>query len=273
MNEIPNLSITQITTFRWSLPDLVTHARDFGFPAIGLWMPRIGEFGEERAIDLILESGLEVSSLGTVGGFTGTHGHSWSDALLDASDALHLASRLGARTLTVLSGSRSSHTHKHARRLVRSALLELADEAADLHVDLTVKPMRKSCSSQWTFLHEFRDAARLVAECNHPAVKIAFGTWHLWDQPGIETQLERYAHLIGSVQLADGTPAPQGVEDQRLLGEGAIPFDSLLQPLRDAYYSGFFELDIWSPELWNLDYPNLLAHCRDQIARTATVKR
>jgi sugar phosphate isomerase/epimerase len=273
MNDLPRLSITQLTTFRWSLPELVTHARDFGFPAVGLWMPRLGEFGEERAVDLILESGLDVSSLGTVGGFTGTHGTSWRDAVHDAADALRLAGRLGARTLTVLTGSRANHTHNHVRRLVRSALLALADEAAELQVELTIKPMRRSCCTQWTFLHDLRDAARLAAECQHRAVKVAFGTWHFWDQPEIESQLRRYAHLIGSVQLADGLPAAERIEDQRLLGEGAIPFDSLLQPLKDADYSGFFELDIWSHELWNRDYPSLLAHCRDQFLRTPVVRR
>ena len=64
MTEYSQLSITQMTAFRWSLPDLVTHCKDFAIPAVGVWLPRLTEFGEERGIDLILESGLAVSSVG-----------------------------------------------------------------------------------------------------------------------------------------------------------------------------------------------------------------
>ena len=275
MNIIPQLSklsLTHLTTLRWALPELVAHANEFGFAAVGLWLPHLTAFGEEKAIDLIFESGLKVSSLGSVGGFTGTHGYSQRDAILDTRDALHLASRLGAESLTLTTGARSGHTHKHARRLVVTALRELAPEAEELNIQLTVKPMRQSVSSRWTFLHEFRDAVRLVRDCNHPSIKVAFGTWHLWDQSDLCSLLERHLDTIGSVQLADGTRSPSGLQDQCLLGEGEIPFDRILRPMVEGNFTGFYELDVWSPELWSHNSVDLLSHCRDQLTRTVAAR-
>ncbi|MDG2391050.1 MAG: TIM barrel protein, partial [Planctomycetaceae bacterium] len=141
MNDLPRLSISQVTTFHWSLPDLIAHCKDFGYEAVSLWMPRLIEFGEERAIDLIHESGLVVSSIGPSGGFTGANGHSLRDSVLDTADALELAGRVGANSLTVYTGPRAGHTKNHSRRLVKSALLRLADTAAEMRVQLALKPM------------------------------------------------------------------------------------------------------------------------------------
>lgn len=273
MTEEPQLSITQMTTFHWSLPDLVTYCKDFGFPAIGVWLPRLNEFGEERGIDLLLESQLAVSSVGPAGGFTGAHGHSFDDSVLDTHDALQTAAKLGADTLTVYTGPRAGHTRGHSRRLVTSALEELADAAGELQVALALKPMAPVYAEGWTFLHSLRAAADLIDECDHPALKLAFGTFHCWQEPELAALIPQLAPLIGSVQLSDGTRQPDGEWDHRLLGEGEIPLPEIVQLLLDADYDGFFEIDIWSRELWQSSYGDLLAHCRDQFVRAAAVQR
>lgn len=273
MNDQPKLSISQVTTFHWSLPDLVAHCKDFGFGAVSLWMPRISEFGEERAIDLILESELEVTSLGPAGGFTGAHGHSLHDAVIDTADVLEFAGRLGAQSLTVYSGPRAGHTRNHARRLVKSALVDLADIAAELRVDLALRPMHRVYSRNWTFLHTLEDTLELIEECDHPALKISFGTFHLASQYTSLVQIPRIVPRIATVQLGDGPRHPEGEWDQQIPGEGELPVASLVQALMEADYNGFFEIDIWSRDVWQRHYPDLLQNCREQFSRSAIVRR
>lgn len=273
MNDQPRLSISQVTTFHWSLPDLVAHCKDYGFSALSLWMPRICEFGEERAIDLILESGLDVTSLGPAGGFTGANGHSLRDSVVDTADTLALAGRLGAHSLTLYSGPRAGHTRNHARRLVKSALIKLADLAAEMRVDLALRPMHPVYSRNWTFLHTVEETLELIEECDHPALKMSFGTFHLGSQYQSLLQIPRLVPRIATVQLGDGPRNPEGEWDQQLPGEGELPVTSIVQALTDADYNGFYEIDIWSRDVWQRHYPDLLQECREQLSRSAIVRR
>lgn len=273
MNDHPRLSVSQVTTFHWSLPDLVAHCKDFGFGAISLWLPRITEFGEERAIDLILDSGLEVTSLGPAGGFTGANGYSLRDSVIETADTLALAGRLGAHSLTLFTGPRAGHTRNHARRLVRSALIKLADLAAEMRIDLAIKPMHRVYNRNWTFLNTVEQTLELIEECDHPSLKLAFGTFHLGTQNLDLLQNPRLVSRIATVQLGDGPRQPDGEWDQQLPGEGEMPVPSIVQALIDADYNGFYEIDIWSRDVWQRHYPDLLQECREQLSRLAIVRR
>jgi len=273
MNDLPRLSISQVTTFHWSLPDLVAHCKDFGYEAISLWMPRLIEFGEERAVDLIQESGLAVSSVGPAGCFTGANGHTLRDSVMDTADALELAGRVGAKTLTVYAGPRAGHTRNHSRRLVKSALLRLADTAAEMRVQLALKPMHSVYGRNWSFLHSLQETFDLIEECDHPWLKLAFGTFQVGDQYESLVREPALVSRIASVQMSDRLGLPQNEWDQHLPGEGDLPLSAIMQALIDAEYDGYFELDVWSREVWNRNYADMLQTCREELARTVAVWR
>ncbi|MDC0262066.1 sugar phosphate isomerase/epimerase [Planctomycetaceae bacterium] len=273
MNDLPRLSISQVTTFHWSLPDLIAHCKDFGYEAVSLWMPRLIEFGEERAIDLIHESGLVVSSIGPSGGFTGANGHSLRDSVLDTADALELAGRVGANSLTVYTGPRAGHTKNHSRRLVKSALLRLADTAAEMRVQLALKPMHSVYGRNWSFLHSLKETFDLIEECDHPWLKLAFGTFQVGDQYDTLVNDPALVSRIASVQVSDRRDDPQNEWDQHLPGEGDLPLARIMQTLLDAEYDGFFEVDVWSRDVWNRDYADMLQTCREEFVRTVAIRR
>ena len=85
------LSINEVTTYRWSFEDDVVHYRAAGIPAIGVWRQKVTDFGDEKAIELLAESGLKISSLLWAGGFTGSDGRSFRDSIADGAEAVRLA--------------------------------------------------------------------------------------------------------------------------------------------------------------------------------------
>ena len=145
-------SANGLTTLHWDLLQDVGGCHDLGINSIGLWRPKVLEFGEERAIELLNDASLDVSSVSWIGGFTGTNGHGFRDSIWDAKEAIRFAGRVGAESVVVLSGSRGSHTLNHARRLLLEALRELADDAEAAGVDLALQPMHPMFASDWTFL-------------------------------------------------------------------------------------------------------------------------
>ena len=77
------LSLSQLTTLRWSLSDEVNHLRLARYDGIGLWRPKVADLGVQQSAKLIRNAGLQVSSLSFAGGFTGMNGFSYADAALN----------------------------------------------------------------------------------------------------------------------------------------------------------------------------------------------
>ena len=80
-----------------------------GIHGIGVWRQKLSDYGEDKGVELLAESGLEVSNLLWAGGFTGSDGRSLKDSVDDAKDAIRLAAEMHAACLVVYSGSRRSH--------------------------------------------------------------------------------------------------------------------------------------------------------------------
>ena len=93
---MPRLSFSEMTTYRWTFEEDVLHYQAAGIAAIGVWRQKLSDYGEEKGIELLTESGLAVSNLQWAGGFTGSDGRSYKDCLEDAQEALHLAAAMQA---------------------------------------------------------------------------------------------------------------------------------------------------------------------------------
>lgn len=256
------LSMNELTTYRWSFEEDVANYAAAGIRAIGVWRQKLSDFGEERGIDLLRESGLEVSSLLWAGGFTGSDGHSFREAVQDAQDSIRLAAAMQAGCLVLYTGSRAGHTHSHARRLITSALLELAPLAEDLDVTLAIEPMHLGCASDWTFLNGLDDSLRLLDSTGCPHLKLAFDTYHLGHEPQVQSRLAEIASRIAVVQLGDAKGPPQGEQNRCLMGEGELPLRQMVSALTEAGYDGFFEVELMGEDIEARDYHDLLAQTR-----------
>ncbi len=201
---MPGLSINEVTTYRWSFEEDVAHYPACGIEAIGVWRQKLADFGEAKGIELLAASGLAVSNLLWAGGFTGSDGHSYQEAVDDARHALRLAAALGTQHLVVYSGSRNGHTQNHARRIFITALDELLPLAEELRITLDIEPMHQGCAEGWTFLTDLEDGLALVRGYEHPRVKLAFDTYHWGHEPDIAARLADMAPDIGIVHLSDG---------------------------------------------------------------------
>ena len=116
------LSMNEITTYRWSFEEDVENYQEAGYSAIGLWRNKLTDSDEDEAIELLAESGLEVTHLSWAGGFTGSDGRTLAESVDDANEALRLAADIRAKCIVLYSGGRNNHTFRHAGRLLRSAL-------------------------------------------------------------------------------------------------------------------------------------------------------
>lgn len=264
------LSMSELTTFRWSFEEDVAHFKRAGYEAVGVWRQKLTEFGEEKGIDLLEESGLRVSNLLWCGGFTGSDGRSFRDGLEDARDAIQTAAHMRAGCLVVYTGARGGHTHNHARRLLKEALKELLPLAAEQGVTLALEPMHAEVTSECTFLNDLNDALALIESLNHPRLKLAFHTYHMGLCPAWKTNLAAVAPHIAVVHLGDGHP-PQGGEQVRTkLGDGVVPLAEIVAALGMAGFNGYYDVELIGTDVEPSGYLDLLDHSREAFGKLMT---
>lgn len=262
---MPRLSINELTTYRWTFEEDVEHYQAAGIQSLAVWRHKLSDFGEEKGIELLIDSGLAVSSLQWAGGFTGSDGQTHDDSIADARAAIQLAAAMHAECLIVHSGSRAGHTNNHAYRLLTEALTSLLPFASEFGVTLAIEPMPSRCSSDWTFLTDIDKTLRLLDQLDSPQLKLAFDTYHFGHNEAFCQRLGELAPRIGVVHLADAKEPP-GLEQNRCrLGEGTIPLESLISSLVHAGYDGSFDVKLMGEEIESSDYAELIAHSRDSF--------
>ena len=267
------LAVSETTTYRWSFEEDVQKYAEAGIKGIGVWRQKLSDFGEDRGIELLRDTGLTVSSLHWAGGFTGSDGRTYQDSIVDARDAIQLASRLNAECLLVYSGAKAGHTHNHARRLFRSALREMLDEAGSVDLTLAVEPMHSACAGGWTFLTSLEETLTIIDEFSDERLKLAFDTYHFGHQESILDLLTEVAPRIALVQLGDAQRPPAGEQDRCLLGEGVLPLAAIVATVQNAGFRGHFEVELMGEDVEGLDYSDLLAQSKRAFDSWASVKK
>jgi len=259
---MPRVSINEMTTYHWSFDDDVVNYRRAGIGGIGVWRRKLSDFGDERGAELVRDSGMAVSSLSCVGGFTGSHGHTFRESLDDAHAALQLAGDLEANCLVVMTGSRAGHTLKHAQRIVRDALLELGDAAARRGVQIALQPMHRHRGERWTFLTSLDATLELLESCDHPQLGMVFDVFHLWGEVSLRERIRDVARWIKIAALCDMHYPARNDDDRCLPGQGIVPVGDIVRILEASGYRGWYEIQVLGEPCWNSDYFRLLTDCR-----------
>lgn len=260
------LSINELTTYRWSFEEDVAHFKDAGFSAVGVWRQKLAEFGEEKGVELLAESGLKVSNLLWCGGFTGSDGRTFREGLEDAREAIDLAGQMQADCLIAYTGARGGHTHNHARRLIRDAFKELLPQARERGVTLAVEPMHPQAAGECTFLTCFDETMQLLEAIADPAFKLCFDTYHLGFGNDWERKIRCAAPHIAVVHVADGKTPSESEQARTRLGEGDVPLRAMISVLRDCGFDGYFDVELVGTGYEPAAYPDLVRHSRATLA-------
>ena len=231
-----------------------------GLHGIGLNSLKVDEAGRSKAVELLAASPLEVTSFDWIANFTGYNQYSRDETCHEAMRMIRLADRMGARSVTVLTGPRHNHGQRHCESLVVDSLRWLADVAVDVGVDLALLPMNDDCTDEWTFLNSIPYTLELIERIECPRVGMLLHTFHMAKQPGLPTLLADPAvtDAIKLVRLSDWDRGCSHENDQRFPGKGQLPLPALLGSLQRAGYRGYYEVDVWSARTWDRQTPDML---------------
>jgi hypothetical protein len=204
---------------------------------IGLVRKTLWKYGPATLARSLGTHGLGVSSLSWAGGFTGSVGFSFREAVVDARVALQEAEAVKAETLVIAPGGRAGHTFRHARRLVVDGLKSLVDDAAERQVKLALLVSPPAQAATWSCLSGCDDALLLLEQIGSPLVGLACP---LPSSDGHPAHVDRWQRLCRHAWIV-WSELDHEVEPRVALHEP-------LQRLARCGFQGVWELRSWSPQ-------------------------
>lgn len=184
------VALSELSTPHLELPEIAAAARGQGFHGIGVLRRTVWRCDGDWVADLLQDEAVGAETLAWAGGFTGTMGYSFREAVADCRTACSEAVRIGARTLLIAGGGRGCHTLRHARRLVRDGLSFAAELGQMCGIDAALLTAPPEPSSKWTFLASCEEALALVDSVSSAALGLALDL-ERWQAAGCSTDLQR----------------------------------------------------------------------------------
>ncbi len=228
----------------------LTHASEQGWERVGLLRRSLWQLGEDAAAEWLQTSSLRVSTIGWTGGFTGSAGFTYREAIEDGRLAIQEARRIGAQTVLVAPGARGGHTFRHAQRVVGDGLRFLAEIAGRHGVTLAILTApQRAWQSRWSSIDTLELAQQLLEVVDSPWVGLAIPASRWADHASARATLRTLAPRIRVVTSEPLTHiescggwgiAPNGSTMPRSLDADVV---TTLSELVAAGFTGVWELE------------------------------
>jgi len=267
-------SVNQATTPTWLMDEDAVFYSSCAFDGIGLLPMKVTDFGEEKTRSILEDFGLQVSSFGMIGGFTGGHGR-WHDATTWTKESLVTANTVGANNIILYPGCKNGHIRSQAMRCLISGIEQLLPFAEEFGMRLLLGPELETVSRNWNFLYDWNSVFDVVDRFPKELVGIVLNTYHASFLREIVDVLPARIDQIGLVQISDGKNLPQmgKKRDFCLLGDGILNPEHWIELLQKNQYHGWVEMELSGTCEQEIGYNHRLSSCQifaDRIAQSVT---
>jgi sugar phosphate isomerase/epimerase len=246
------LSLNQITTNSWTLPEAVTGCKQAGLAEIALWRDKVQAYGLKKSSQLLADSGLHISSLCRGGWFPAGSQKERQVRIDDNRRAIAEAAELGTDVLVLVCGPATDKDIAGAREMVAEAIATLLPEAEQAGVRLGIEPLHPMFAADRSVIVTLAEANALVERFNSPTVGVIVDAYHVWWDPDIYTQIARAAGHILGFHISDWpVPLPNVLLGRAMMGDGVIEIRRLRMAVEATGYNGPIEVEIFNREIWD----------------------
>jgi sugar phosphate isomerase/epimerase len=253
------LSVCQITTKYLTLKEEVRAYKAAGIDGISLWWDKLKVHGAAQGARLLSEAQLPAVSMVGAPPMVGASAAQTREAFDDLRRALDDCAAVGASVLGVVAGNRNGRSLQAMEQATIEVLDRLGEEARQRGVTLALEAIH---APYFDFLNTLRDADRIVRAVDQPSVGLLFDTWHLCHEPELDTRIEETASRIALVHFSDWRQPTRCHDDRLLPGEGVLPLKRMLSRLYSSGYRGYFDIEVFSEDVWQADPMANLRACR-----------
>ena len=268
------LSMAEITTRKWKFEEDVQNYYQYGYDAISVWLDKLGEYGVERAINLLSRYPIKVSSLVFTGQYTQPTKEERQKRIRETMEHIEIASRIGAEFICVVPGipaPRPNMTEelgyglsdREGREIIVEALRTVSPLAEEKAINLAVEPLNKE---RMKFVTSIKEALEIVRLVNSPRVRVLLDTYQLGLEKNIVEKISQLKGYLFLVDISDRSlQTPATFEEYPLLGDGAVPLAEIVAAVRKIGYKGYYNIEIFSRKMWDSDHTTILQECRKRF--------
>jgi sugar phosphate isomerase/epimerase len=231
----------------WDLAACVDGWQRAGLAGIGVTIDAVEAVGVDRAVDVLLSSGLKVANLQGLGPFDVLRPERFDEQLPGMLAFLDLAATLSADCVYACCGPRADLDWEIAADRLLAQVETLLPHIHERGVRLALEPIHP-IRQDLSFVNVAADIEDLLARLPDPSVGYVYDFWHLWWQRNAVEVARRTARLVLSVQPSDHKAVTLRTLDRAVPGQGIAPVGALVQALEEGGYRGFYDLEVLSPD-------------------------
>jgi sugar phosphate isomerase/epimerase len=252
LTDLSRLSLNQITTNKWSVPEAIEGCRKAGIPYIALWRDKVAATGLKETARLVREAGLRVSSLCRGGWFDAPTPQERQARLDDNRRAIEEAATLGTDVLVLVCGPAAGKDIEAAREYVQESIGKLLPFAADHGIKLGIEPMHPMYAADRSVVVSLAQANRMVHQLNQPNLGVVVDVFHVWWDPEVYNQIQAASGTILGFHISDWlVPLPDILMGRGMMGDGVIELRRLRTAVEAAGYHGPIEVEIFNQAIWD----------------------
>ena len=247
MAETSRLSLNQITTPSWTVPQAVDGCMRHGIPSIALWRDKIAETGLSASVHAVRDAGLHVSSVCRGGMFPALTAEGRRQNLEDNFRAVDEAAALRADSLVLVVGGAAEVGLADARKMVAEGVATLVPYAHQCGVRLGLEPLHPMYAAERSVLNTIEQALQLASAYAPDQVGLVLDVFHIWWDPQLFPMIERTAGRIYGFHVSDWlVPLPDLLLGRGMMGDGIIDLPAMRIATEQAGYHGPIEVEIFN---------------------------
>jgi len=250
--ERERLSFNQYTCKPWSLERAVAACGTHDIPAIAVWRDKIADVGLPRAVRIVRDAGLRVSSVCRGGFFPSPDRVERARRIDDNRRAIDEAAALGAPVLVLVCGPAERQPLADARAQVHDGIAAVLDDARAAGVRLAIEPLHPMMIAERSVIASLEEANDLAERFPADAVGVVADVYHIWWDAFVEREIARAGRRVSGFHVSDWTtPTGDVTADRAMIGDGCIDLPLLHRAVANAGYDGDVEIEILNAKAWS----------------------
>lgn len=219
--------------------------RDLGVRTVGVQSRKMLDHGWQQAADLFRAADLDVAYVAHPVVATADDVDGWrreEDTWLRLIDD---CVELGSRLIYFTSGPPGQLTWNEAVDALAARMERIVAHARDAGVALAVENTVSS-RPELGFVFSLRDAVRLARTVG---IGVCADMYCCWIEPDLAQVLRESMDVIRLVQASDFVIGTLSQPNRWVPGDGDLPLERLLADVRDAGYTGLYDLELLGPAI------------------------
>jgi sugar phosphate isomerase/epimerase len=241
----PRISLSAISTFRWSLDEDLAFYERAGITAIGASLAKLEAAGIEAGARRLRDAGMRVTNLIGLGPFHLDDPGQWPSQRDRVRAALDAAEAVSAECMILTTGPARQLTWEDAADALEAALQPVVADARARNLPFGLEHTN-SLRVDVGFVHSLADVIDLARRLG---IGVCVETNACWAERGLAQSIAAGADTFRVVQVSDFAIGTLSTPDRLVPGDGDIPLERILGQILAADYRGCFDLELIGPRI------------------------